>query len=138
MNAKFTVPQGQRIGAAVQKFEATGRNSGVQDDVRFRNLTGVIWSLAKITGHSGTFGAWIWALAIIDGSTANGYNSLDWNGTSPGMLVGSPGSQGINVGATGQVNSGTCLIQPFATTGGYMAVYVVDDRWTFTRDYSAQ
>lgn len=92
---------------------------------------------ARITANSGSFSAWTYTVTYPDGSTASAYNAFEWNGTTPGMIAGSPGSLGINVATTGTVTGTSCVVKPIGN-GGFIPVYTVNGRLTFAAPNSAQ
>ncbi len=87
------------------------------NQTRFIKFGGPSSAIGRITGVTGTHSAYVYGVTFQDGSTGSAYNPYDWNGTVAGLMIGSPCSLGITVGATGQVGTGLCVIAPSGTTG---------------------
>jgi hypothetical protein len=134
-NARFTPQQAKRIGFCVQDFEAHGRNRGIADDFQRREgVPGFKLAIASLTAVNQTINAttWVQTLTFPDGSTANGYNTVEWNGTNSGAIQGSPGAFGINVATTGQLTGTSCYVKPPGPQGPMLVFYDNRNRWNFT------
>ncbi len=134
-NARFNIQQGKRIGVCVQDFEAHGRNRGIADEIQQRGqLLGFKIAIASLTAVNQTLNAttWVQTLTFPDGSTANGYNTVEWNGTTSGAIQASPGSFGVGVGTDGKLTGSTCYVKPPGPQGPMLVFYDNRNRWNFT------
>ncbi len=126
-----TVSHGNAITLAANQImlvEVKGYG-GVQFwSIRGGNTAGRITSVASTTNAT----TWIYAATLIDGQTASAYNGMEWNGTNPSMIQGSPGSLGIAVGTDGSVTGTTCFIRPIGATGWVPFTWdATSSHWTF-------
>lgn len=90
-------------------------------------------TLATITGHNGT-GPTSWnpyTANLSIGGTANIYNGFE-------PCAGTPGPLGVNVGANGTVNGGSCVVQPIGNATVLATWDVANSRWAFSAPNSAQ
>ncbi len=95
---------------------------------------------ARLTSVLSTISAttWLYEATFPDGATDNAYNGMEWNGTTSGILSGSPGSLGVTVGTDGSVTGTACFVKPIGDTGWVPFIFDTDNaRWTFALPNSA-
>ncbi len=124
-------------GSSVWVFPLMGRQgtAGTFTYTQWVSITPVVqFTLGRLIGVLSTTNAttWVQNANLISGATVSAYNGMEWNGTNPSMIQGSPGSLGIAVGTDGSVTGTSCFVKPPGITGWIPFVLdTINSRWTF-------
>ena len=88
-----------------------------------------MFTISASSPLSGT--QWVYTGSDSSGNVVTLYNRME-------PCVGTPGPLGVNVGSTGQVNSGNCVVQAIGPGAGVIAVPGTGNAWYFSVSNSAQ